>query len=462
MNDVTNKSIGISKHIKISKGLNLPITGEPEISLSDASSVTEVALLGSDYIGMKPTMLVTEGDRVKLGQPLFEDKKIEGVTYNSPAAGVVKAVNRGEKRSFQSIVISVEGNDEVTFETFSQDALGGLSKEKIQDQLLKSGQWVSLRSRPYGKVANPSDKPHSLFITAIDTNPLAPPASMIIGQRFNEFSAGCKVLSKLTDGTTYVCVGRKEGLVLKDREMSGLTLAQFDGPHPAGLAGTHIHFLDPVSENKTVWQIGYQDVIAIGSLFLTGRISVERIISLAGPQVEKPRLLRTRLGANLSQLTNGELKEGENRVISGSVLNGHIAAEPNQFLGKYHNQVSVIKEGRERVLLGWQRPGLDKFSVKRTFVAKLLPGIKFPFTSSREGSERALVPVGMYESVMPLDILPTPLLKALLMHNTEMSANLGALELVEEDLALCTFVCPGKQNYDRYLRETLNLIEKGE
>jgi Na+-transporting NADH:ubiquinone oxidoreductase subunit A len=234
----------------------------------------------------------------------------------------------------------------------------------------------------------------------------------------------------------------------------------FAGPHPAGLPGTHIHFLDPVSENKTVWFVGYQDVIAFGTLFRTGRINVDRVISLAGPVVEKPRLVRTRVGACTDDLVAGELREGDHRVISGSVLSGRTAAEPHNFLGRYHLQISAIEEGHRRELFGWSMPGLNKFSVTRSFASFWLPNKRrFDLTTSTGGSKRAMVPIGLYEKVVPLDILPTYLLRALIMDDVEQAQALGCLELDEDDLALCTFVCPGKYDYGPILRRNLTTIE---
>jgi Na+-transporting NADH:ubiquinone oxidoreductase subunit A len=235
---------------------------------------------------------------------------------------------------------------------------------------------------------------------------------------------------------------------------------EFDGPHPAGLPGTHIHLLDPVGGKKTVWHINYQDVIAIGKLFTTGKLASERVVSLAGPQVTNPRLLRTLMGASLQELTAGQLQSAENRVISGSVLSGQVAYGPFAFLGRYHLQVSVLREGRERNVLEYLWAGNEKHSVMNAFLSKLSPGKLFPFSTTTNGSPRGMVPIGSYERIMPLDILPTQLLRALIVGDTESSQDLGCLELDEEDLALCTYVCPGKYEYGPILRDMLTRIEK--
>jgi Na+-transporting NADH:ubiquinone oxidoreductase subunit A len=444
--------------IKIKKGLNVPISGEPEQVIYDAPSVSRVAVLGHDFVGMKPTMEVAEGDSVKLGQPLFTDKKMPSIKYTSPGAGRIAAILRGDKRALVSVVVQLEGDDHVHFDFFAEAEITGMSREKVKQLLIDSGLWVALRARPFSRVANPDAVPHSIFVTAMDTNPLAPSVETILQGRENDFQNGLKVLSRLTDSKVYLC--QSPGAKLPTIALKNLAVEQFDGPHPAGLAGTHIHFLDPVSAAKTVWHIGAQDVTAVGKLFTTGRLDVERVISLAGPSVKKPRLLRTRLGASLAELTQDELTPGNNRVISGSVLSGFAAAEANSFLGRYHQQATVLREGGDRHFLGWMSPGFNLFSIKNIVASKLFPHKKFAFTTAVNGGPRAIVPSGSYEAVMPLDILPTPLLRMLAIHDVEESEKLGCFELDEEDLALCTYVCPSKIDHGQNLRDTLTLIEK--
>lgn len=444
---------------RITKGLDIPISNPPEQKISAGPEVKSVALLGADHIGMKPTMEVVEGDSVKIGQVLFTDKKTPGVRYTSPAAGRVKAVNRGAKRVFQSVEIEVDGDESESFTSYADTDFTTLSRTQVVENLVQSGLWTSLRMRPFSRIPTIDSVPHSIFITATDTNPLCAKPETVIQERENDFRVGVQVIRHLTDGTVYLV--SCPGVTLPGEELPNIEDVEFEGPHPAGLVGTHIHFLEPVSESKTVWHINYQDVLAVGHLFLTGKLDTSRVISLAGPAVKRPRLIRTRIGASLDELTAGELVAGENRVISGSVLSGRASTEITKYLGRYHLQVSVIAEGREREFLGWQRPGLNKFSVKRVFASAFLrPQQRYGFTTSTEGSKRAMVPIGMYERVMPLDILPTFLLRALITGDTEQAKDLGVLELDEEDLALCTFVCPGKYEYGAILRENLTRIER--
>ena len=440
--------------IKIKKGLDLPITGEPKQKIVDGQKVTQVALVGPDYVGMKPTLLVHEGDRVKKGQVVFTDKKTEGVQYTAPAAGVVKAINRGERRVFLSLVIELDGDEEVTFQSYSSDQLAGLTAEQVQQNLVDSGLWTALRTRPYSRTPALDSRPEAIFVSVMDTNPLAANPAIIIAEQAEAYKSGLQVLKKLTEGKLYVCKAPEANIPRSGAENT----EEFAGPHPAGLSGTHIHFLHPVSQNRTVWTVGYQDVIAIGLLFTTGKLHNERVVALSGSQVKAPRLVRTLFGANLNELCADELVADENRIISGSVFGGRNAADDLSFLGRFHNQVTVLREGRERHLLHYFSLGFNRFSVMPIYLSKLFPK-KLPFSTSSMGSERAMVPVGSYEKIMPLDILPTLLLRALIVEDLDSAIDLGALELDEEDLALCTFVCPGKYEYGPILRKNLTRIE---
>lgn len=450
--------------IKIRRGLDLPVSGAPEQVIHDGPDVNSVAIIGFDYVGMKPTMAVKEGDRVKLGQLLFTDKKTEGVRYTAPASGIISAVNRGERRVLQSVVIDVDGDDQETFSQYNAADLTSLDRGAVVENLVDSGLWVSLRTRPYSKVPSPtSDAPSSIFVTAMDTNPLAADPALVIAEREEDFANGLKVIARLTDGPVHLCMASDANV--SGGEIDGVQSHQFSGPHPAGLVGTHIHYIDPVSEHKTVWTIGYQDVLAIGVLFTTGQIDTRRVVALCGPQVENPRLLRTRIGASLSSLTAGELKTGETRVVSGSLLSGrtasaNIADGALAYLGRYHNQVSAILEGRQREFFRYLSLGSDRHSAMPIYLSSLNKGKEISFTTNTNGSERAMVPLGNYEKVMPLDVLPTQLLRALVVGDTETAQKLGCLELDEEDLALCTYVCIGKYEYGPILRNNLSRIEK--
>jgi len=445
--------------IKIKRGLDIPMAGEPRQEAPRTSTSTHrVALIGPDYVGMKPTMLVNTGDKVRLGQKLFEDKKNPGVFFTSPGAGTVVGINRGDKRSFLSVEIALSGHAEEAFKSYAGRDLTALKRSDVQENLIDSGMWTAFKTRPFSRVPTVNAVPAAIFVPAMDTNPGAPDPELVIGRERPGFNDGLKVLSRLTDGKVFVCT--KPASKIFEKRPDFVQVEEFSGPHPAGLVGTHIHFLQPVGPNKSVWTIGYQDVIAIGKLFTTGRLFVERVVALAGPQVREPSLLLTRLGAKISEITVGRLTDGPNRVISGSVLAGRKAEGAVDFLGRFHNQISVIEEGEKREFLGWQAPGLNKFSVKKIYASAAFPWKKFAFNANLNGSHRAMFPIGTYEKVMPLDIISTFFLRALLTNDVEQAIALGALELEEEDLALSTFVCPGKHDYGPLLRNILTQIEK--
>lgn len=332
--------------------------------------------------------------------------------FTAPASGTISAIHRGERRVLQSVVIDVDGDDAVHFPRYELADLAALTREAVQQQLVESGMWTAFRTRPFSKIPAPGSVPAAIFVTAIDTNPLAAdPQPIILAQR-EAFDAGLTLLTRLTDGKVHVC--QASGGKLGGHPVGQVTFNQFAGPHPAGLVGTHIHFLEPVSLKKQVWHLNYQDVIAVGKLFLEGELSSERIVALGGPQVKEPRLLKTCSGASLDELLADELLDDENRVISGSVLSGTHAQGPHSFLGRFHLQISVVKEGREKELFGWVMPGKDKFSITRTTLGHFMKRKLFNFSTDTNGGERAMVPIGNYERVMPLDILPTMLLRDLL------------------------------------------------
>lgn len=444
--------------MKIKKGLDLPINGSPQQEISITILTKKVALLGDDYIGMKPTMLVSVGDEVKKGQLLFTDKKTPGVKFTSPASGKVVEINRGERRAFKSIVIEKFGSDEIKFNSYSEKELENLTPELVKNNLIESGMWTSIRVRPFSKVADPSKTPNSIFVTAMDTNPFAPSIEKVLEGKEKAFENGLKVLDKLIEGNIFLC--KAPTSKVPTISSSKLKVEEFEGPHPSGLVGTHIHFLDPVSSHKKVWYVTAQDVVAIGNLFTTGKIFTERVISLGGSQVKNPTLIKTELGASIDELVQNLLVDGENRVISGSVLSGYHATGFVAYLSKFHQQVSVIKEDSHREFFGWVNPFGNKFSVKSVLMSSLMPKKKMDLSTSLHGGHRAIVPIGSYEAVMPLDILPNYLLRALAVNDIEEAEQLGCLELDEEDLALCTFVCPSKIDHGGNLRSNLTQIEK--
>mgnify|MGYP001204868357 CR=1 FL=1 len=445
---------------KNSKGLDLPLAGAPVPGVAPAREVTRVALLGADSVGLKPALLVQPGDHVRRGEPVYEDKANPGVRYTAPAAGRVLEVNRGERRAFVSLVIEVGPDDaQQPFTSYSGRAPEQLTRDELRALLLESGLWTALRARPFGRVPRIDADPAALFVTAIDTRPHAPEVATVLADRKQAFRAGLAALTRLTRGPTFLCQAPGADL----DPPAGVQVEAFDGPHPAGNVSWHIHRLFPVALDRQVWHVGAQDVAAIGELLLHGRLDTNRVISLAGPGVRSPRLLRTRLGAAIDELVAGELHDGEQRVISGSVLDGrgvgNGGATADCYLGRHHAQVAVLPEGREREMFGWITPSPQKFSVTGSVLGAFLRSAR-PLSTTTNGAPRAMVPIGTYERVLPFDIEPTFLLRALITKDDPRAIALGALELDEDDIALATCVCPGKYEYGPMLREALTRIEK--
>lgn len=456
----------MAKHL-IKRGLTLPISGEPSADIVRGPTIASVAILGQDYPTMKPRLLVDEGDRVRRGQPLFEDRKSEGITFTAPGAGTVHAIHRGEKRKFLSLVIELSESErdgapteseQTTFSSHSGKSASSMNGEEVRALLAESGLWTAIRQRPFDRVPSPSDACSAVFVTATDSNPLAGSVASICKGKEAELLDGLTALTKLTEGPTFLCVGTDWEI---DARKTGVQTEVFDGKHPSGLVGTHIHTLRPASRKHTVFHIGVQDAIALGHLIRTGQLSVERVVTVAGPAIREGKLLRSRVGASTADLAAGRIQSegGEVRLISGSVFHGAVAqSEELGFLGRYSQQVTGLFEDRERVFFGWLMPGFDKFSTLRSHLSSFLPTKKHAFTTTTHGGHRAMVPIGMFERVMPLDVMPTFLLRALVVGDVENAEALGCLELGEEDLGLCNFVAPGKEDFSKALRSVLTDI----
>ncbi len=441
---------------KLKKGLELPVQGAPEQTIHPGPEFKTVGVLGGDYLGLKPRMLVQEGDEVQRGTPLFCHKDAPEAMMVAPLSGKVVAINRGARRVLQSVVIEVsDAND--TGVDFS--GIGDAdSAEGVTAKLCAAGLWTAFRTRPYSKMPVPGTSPAAIFVTAMDSEPLAADAGVIINDAAEAFAAGLSATSKLTEGKTYLC--HKEGASVPGADLPNVEAAAFSGPHPAGLAGTHIHFLEPLVDDKQVWTIGYQDIIAIGRLMQTGHLDPNIVVALSGPGARQPRLIRTVMGASTDDLTVDEVNvDGSARIISGSILSGQHADGPTAYLGRFARQVSVIREDHDQNTLGWILPMPSKYAVQpvlgSAFAKKL-----YALTSNLNGGRRAMVPTGTFEELMPQDYLPTQLLRALLVMDTDTAQALGALELDEEDLGLVGFACPAKYEYGLALRDCLTKIEK--
>ncbi|MEM9839529.1 MAG: Na(+)-translocating NADH-quinone reductase subunit A [Pseudomonadota bacterium] len=445
------------KKFRLRKGLDLPVEGKPEQTIRRGPTIGQVAVLGGDYIGLKPRLSVQEGDIVGAGAPIFHHKDTPGVFVTAPVSGKVTAVNRGYRRALISVEIEADPNaaQPVDFASVGDPS----TPEGIAERLGAAGLWTSFRTRPYSKVPSQDSKPAAIFVNAMDTEPLAPNPELIIGEAPDAFERGLETIAKLTDGKTYLCF--EDGATIPYPEVPSIEPAAFSGPHPAGLPGTHIHFLQPPAPGQVVWTIGYQDVIAVGHLMMTGHLNADRVVALGGPLVKEPRLVRTVMGASLRELTAGTYEDSvPTRIISGSVLSGKAPAEEAAaFLSRYARQVTVIEEDHQQNPLGWIRPMVHKYAFQPV-LGSALSKKSYPLTSNLNGGRRAMVPLGTFEEVMPQDYLPTQLLRALLVMDTDVAQALGAMELDEEDLGLVGFVCPAKYEYGVALRDCLNKIEK--
>nr|WP_261391908.1 Na(+)-translocating NADH-quinone reductase subunit A [Ruegeria arenilitoris] len=446
-------------HVKSTKGLDLPIGGAPLQLIEDGPEVHSVAILGADYNGLEPKKLVSEGDRVVLGQPLFQQKRDPSIQFTAPASGVVTNIHRGERRALKSFVIAVDGAGDPGADTRNETG-SDASPDTLRARLLKTGLWVAFRTRPFSRIPASDAVPRSIFVTACDTRPLSADPQVVVAEHAGAFALGLDQLAKLASGNVYLCTG--PGWSGPTGTAASVRHVVFDGPHPSGLPGTHIHSLDPVGPEPEVWHIGYQDVIAIGKLIGEGVIWTERVVALGGTGFSRPRLVRTRLGADVIELTAAELAPEDPgndaaRLVSGCVLSGRHARGAEAYLGRYHLQVSAVPQMRPSRWRPWAEPSKNRFSFGN-FLSGFLSTPRF--TTDQNGRATAMVPIDAFERVIPMDVLVAPLLKALLIRDTDQAQSLGALEMDEEDLALCSFICPGKNDYAAVLRHNLEAIER--
>lgn len=466
----------------VSRGLDLPIAGPPAQVIHSARGVRNVAVLPADLLGFRPRLAVQVGDTVSVGQVLYQDRTHDALRVVAPASGKVTHVHRGDRRLMLSVVLAIDESAErpsaagsSAFASWSRNVAG--DRAALRALLQECGLWTALRTRPFSHVPLPDAEPQALFVTAMDTQPLAPSVDVIIAERADDFAAGLEALVALIDAPVHVC--RHAGSNAGDG-VRGVRITDFSGKHPAGTVGYHIHMLSPVSREHSVWHLSAQDVIRIGHVVRTGTLDVSQIVALGGPLVREPRLLRTQLGASVTELLEGELTDGEGavsatgvasatrradavradvRVLSGSVLTGtQVADTVIGYLGRFHQQISVIPEDPRSDFLGWVSPFTSSFSHLPVYISAWVRNGRRAFDTRLHGGQRAMVPIGAYERVMPMDIMPTHLLRAITIGDAAWAEQLGALELDEEDVALCSFVCPGKYDYGPALRRVLDQI----
>lgn len=452
----------MSKQIKIKRGLDIKLVGEAEHVISDLPLPETFAIKPPNFIGIAPKLLVKQGDEVQAGTPLFNDKNDEAIKFCSPVSGEVIDIVRGEKRKILEIKILADKS--ITYVDFGKTNPVELNREDIIRVLLNSGIWPLIRQRPFGIIANPSAKPKSIFISAFDSNPLAPDYNFILERKDQEFQTGLNALRKLTDGKVHLNIHADITSSQVLLNAKGVEINTISGPHPAGNVGVQIHHIDPINKGEIVWYINPQDVAIIGTLFMEGKFDAAKVIALTGSQIKTPKYYKTIIGSAVKNIiADGQLKEIDgkriNRIISGNVLTGRQIASDG-YLGFYDSQITVIPEGNEPEFMGWLAPGFNKFSLSRTFFSWLTPNKKHDLNTNLHGEERPFVVTGEYEKVFPMDIYPVQLLKSILIEDIELMENLGIYEVVEEDFALCEFVCTSKIESQDIIRRGLEIIRK--
>ena len=444
----------MSLSVKLKKGLDIRLKGQAEKVLNPELPATSYAAKPVDFPGLTPKLNVKMGDRVKAGSPLFHDKLRPEVIFASPVSGIVTSVTRGDRRKILEVVVEKSGDE---FVDFGKADPGNLSPAEVKEKMLKSGLWPAVRQRPYHIIARHTDTPKAIFVSTFDTAPLAPDYNFIFdNSSASLFNTGLTALKKLTEGKLYLSLdGRKEpSAKLKE---SPAEIIRFSGPHPAGNVGVQIHHIDPINKGEVAWYVNPQDVISIGRLFAEGRYLNERIVALTGSEVVSPKYYRMRTGASINNLVKDNVKPGSKRYISGNVLTGS-KIDSEGFLGYYESQISVIPEGDYFEFFGWMMPGLDKFSFYKAFASKIFPRKEYSLDTNFHGGERAFVLTGQYEKVVPMDIYPMQLLKAIIAEDIDMMENLGIYEIAEEDFALCEYICPSKTEIQEIVRKGLDLM----
>ena len=445
--------------IKIKKGLDIHMTGQAEKMFVKAPRAKTYAIKPVDWHGLTPKIIPKLCDPVKVGTPIFYDKYHTEVKFTSPVSGILLSINRGERRRIIEITIEDDGKD--TPETFLQGDPAGLTREQVVENLLESGLWPVIRRRPYSVIARSNEVPKSIFISAFDTAPLAPDFDFLLKDMEEDFQWGVNVLKRLTEGKVHLNLDGRYPSVRTLSAIQGVEINRFKGPHPAGNVGIQIHKLDPINKGEVIWVVQPQDVVAIGRLFKTGKYDPSVVVALTGSRVEKPVYFKTIRGGAVAPILEGHLKEGENRVISGNVLNGRQIDPAEGHVGFLDSQITVIPEGNYFEMFGWMLPGFKKHSVSRSFASTwLTPNKKFELDTNYHGGERAFVMTGEYEKVVPLDIYPVQLLKAILVNDIDKMEQLGIYEVDEEDLALCEYICASKTPVTKIVRDGLRALRK--
>lgn len=449
-----------SVHV-LPKGFNISLEGEAECRIDESRRSTTFAIQPPNFIGNAPIpkMLVEEKDEVKAGDPLFFDKSNPDIKFCAPVSGEIASIHRGEKRSIVEVVILAD--KDMKYREYPKFDLEKGSREELVAYLLDSGVWPMIRQRPYNIVADPKETPRDIFISTFDSAPLAPDLNFVVEGKGAAFQKGLDVLGKLTNGKVYLGLDARSKTPPSEvfTQAAGVEKHWFEGRHPVGNVGVQIHHIKPVGSKDKVWTMNVQDVITLGVLFLEQRFRPERVVAIAGAELKSPHYVRTYIGAKIEDLVRDNLANNHVRYISGDVLSGERKTE-EQYLNFYDDQLSVIQEGDYFEMFGWLVPQSLRPSISRTFPNFLFPGVQFRADTNTHGEKRAFVVTDDYERVLPMDIVPQSLMKSILVGDFEQMEGLGIHELVEEDIALCEFVCVSKQPLQQILRKGLETMRE--
>ena len=448
----------MSKTVRLRKGLDIRLIGAASKVRTEAQVPKTVSIRPEDFHGMTPKMLLKEGEQVKIGDIVFQDKYSDTIKYASPVNGTLKAIVRGAKRKIEEIVISADATQD--FDGGTPIDYASLSGEEVKSTMLAAGLWPFVRQRPLDVVADPKNEPKAIFVSAFDSSPLAPDFDFVVHGKEKEFQAGLDAISKLTTGKVHLTLNGKSPADATFKEAKGVQINTIVGKHPAGNVGTQIHHVDPINKGEFVWTLNAQDVAIIGRYFLTGKYNAKRTIALTGSEIKDPQYIDTIIGANVADILKGKITGDNVRVISGNVLTGN-KIEQDGHLGFYHNQITVIPEGDQLKFFltkGWLGPGFDKFSNSRLFPTFLIANKKFRLDTNLNGEERAFVVTGELDKVFPFDILPMQLVKAAITNDIDGMENLGIYEVAPEDFALCEYVCTSKIDIQDKIRQGLDVI----
>lgn len=446
----------MSDIIKLKRGLDIKLVGEAEKEVISVRS-RRVAIKPTDFVGLRyAKLLIQEGDEVQIGTPLCYDKYRENIRFASPVSGKVVGIKRGPKRVLEEI--QIESDEKSNAIDFGAANPATLSAEEITKKMLDSGVWAGIRQRPYSTVANPESKPKAIFISAFKSAPLAADQNFIVEGKQKEFQTGLDALAKLVEGKVHLSMSTRLQTSEVFTNAQNVEKHYFNGPHPAGNVGIQIHHIDPINKGDVVWYADPQQVIAIGKLFLEGQYSPERIVALTGSEVLKTAYYKTVIGASIEDMVANNVADGELRYISGNVLTG-TKIRKDGYLSFYDDQITVIPEGNTFEFMGWMLPGLNKFSVSKTFLSKWFkPNKAHRLDTNLHGGERAYVMTGEYEKVIPMDIYPVQLIKAIMFEDIDLMENLGIYEVDEEDFALAEVTCTSKINVQSVVRKGLDLM----